>query len=100
MVEIFQSANANREDARTTPFLEIEDLTFGYTGQPLLYGVQARVSSGEMVGLLGPNGSGKTTLLRLLSGLLRPQQGHILLEGRDLAAWGRRGIAQRVAVVP
>ncbi len=89
-----------RQAAQTAPLLTIEDLAFGYTGQPLLYGMQASVSSGEMVGLLGPNGSGKTTLLRLISGVLRPQQGRIVLDGRELVAWGRRGIAQRVAVVP
>lgn len=82
------------------PLLQIEDLSFGYTDQILLYNVRMQVRRGEMVGLLGPNGSGKTTLLRLLSGILRPRHGRILLEGRELTTWGRRGIAQRVAVVP
>jgi iron complex transport system ATP-binding protein len=58
------------------------------------------VRAGEMVGLLGPNGSGKTTLLRLISGVLRPQQGVVMLDGRDTRAWGRREVARRVAVVP
>lgn len=84
----------------TLPFVEIENLSFGYGDQALLCGVQACVQRGEMIGLLGPNGSGKTTLVKLLSGVLRPQQGRILLEGRDLAAWGRRAVARRVAVVP
>jgi iron complex transport system ATP-binding protein len=53
-----------------------------------------------MIGLLGPNGSGKTTLVKLLAGVLHPQQGRILLEGRDLSVWGRRAIARRIAVVP
>ncbi len=80
--------------------LSVENLTFGYSQQPLLYNVHLQVHSGEMVGLLGPNGSGKTTLLRLLSGVLRPQHGKLLLEGRNLQQWGRRGIAQHIAVVP
>jgi iron complex transport system ATP-binding protein len=99
MVEILRPVEAPRENLQP-PLLEIKDLTFGYTGQILLYAVQTRVSSGEMVGLLGPNGSGKTTLLRLISGVLRAGQGQILLDGRELANWGRRGIAQRIAVVP
>src|SRR5258706_642335 len=82
------------------PLLQIDGITFGYDRQPLLYDIHVQVDEGEMVGLLGPNGSGKTTLLRLISGVLRPQQGNILLEGRDLQAWGRRGIARRIAVVP
>ncbi len=82
------------------PLLEVLDLAFGYSGATLLDKVQISVRRGEMLGLLGPNGSGKTTLLRLLSGVLQAQQGKILLEGRDLTSWGRRGVAQRVAVVP
>ena len=80
--------------------LAVDGVTFGYERQPLLYDVYVQVRKGEMVGLLGPNGSGKTTLLRLVSGVLQPQQGRILLDGRKLQDWGRRGVAQRIAVVP
>src|SRR5256714_13557613 len=80
--------------------LDVAGLTFGYAKPPLLYAVHLQVRAGEMLGLLGPNGSGKTTLLRLISGVLRPRQGKIFLEGRDLQQWGRRGVAQRIAVVP
>src|SRR5437764_7048810 len=80
--------------------LNVDGITFGYANQPLLYDVHLQVRAGEMLGLLGPNGSGKTTLLRLISGVLRPQQGKVFLEGRDLQQWGRRGAARRIAVVP
>jgi iron complex transport system ATP-binding protein len=80
--------------------LDVKGVTFGYDRVPLLYDVQLHVRTGEMVGLLGPNGSGKTTLLRLVSGVLRPQQGTVVLEGRNLQDWGRRGIARNIAVVP
>src|SRR6266567_983793 len=80
--------------------LEINGVTFGYENVPLLYDVHLQVHKGEMVGLLGPNGSGKTTLLRLVSGILRPQQGTVVLEGRNLQDWGRRGVARNIAVVP
>ena len=80
--------------------LNVDGITFGYEQQPLLFDVHIQVRKGEMVGLLGPNGSGKTTLLRLVSGVLRPQQGKIILDERELRDWGRRGIAQLIAVVP
>lgn len=82
------------------PLLSIDGLTFGFGGQPLLYDLHLTVKRGEMVGLLGPNGSGKTTLLRLISGVLQTQGGSIVLDGRETSNWGRRGMAQRVAVVP
>ena len=42
------------------------------------------VGRGEVVGLLGPNGAGKTTSFYMMVGLLRPNSGHIRLEGRDI----------------
>ncbi|HCI82619.1 MAG TPA: heme ABC transporter ATP-binding protein [Ktedonobacter sp.] len=89
-----------KEQSELDALLEVESITFGYEREPLLYEVSMQVQTGEMVGLLGPNGSGKTTLLRLLSGVLVPCQGTIYLKGRDLRQWGRRSIAQRIALVP
>ena len=93
-------ASDNASDLSNTPLLDIQGITFGYQRHPLLYDMHLQVRAGEMVGLLGPNGSGKTTLLRLISGVLRPQQGAVMLDGRDARAWGRREMARRVAVVP
>ncbi|GAC1423095.1 MAG: ABC transporter ATP-binding protein [Ktedonobacteraceae bacterium] len=89
-----------RGEQVTPLLLDVQHITFGYGAQPLLFDVSLQIQKGEMVGLLGPNGSGKTTLLRLVSGLYQPQQGRVLLEGRTLQHWGRRGAAQRIAVVP
>ena len=80
--------------------LKMIGITFGYENVPLLYDVHLEVRTGEMIGLLGPNGSGKTTLLRLVSGVLRPQLGTVVLDGRNIRDWGRRGVARNIAVVP
>jgi iron complex transport system ATP-binding protein len=87
-------------DEETPALLQVRNVSFGYGKRPLLYDISLRIEAGEMVGLLGPNGSGKTTLLRLLSNVLQPRQGNVLLNGRDLRKWGRRVVARRIAVVP
>ncbi|MBM5791033.1 MAG: LPS export ABC transporter ATP-binding protein [Cyanobacteria bacterium M_surface_10_m1_298] len=58
-------------------------LTIG--GRPLVKQVSLNLNPGEVVGLLGPNGAGKTTTFNLVTGLLRPDSGRVLLEGSCIA---------------
>ena len=74
--------------------------TYPQSARPVLRAVTLSVRKGSILGLLGPNGCGKTTLLRLLSGMLTPQSGQVLLNGKPIAALSRREIARQVAVVP
>jgi iron complex transport system ATP-binding protein len=62
-------------------------------------GVDVTVSSGELLGIVGPNGSGKTTLLRLLLGVLVPSGGTVLAFGSAASDWRRREFARLVGVV-
>lgn len=64
----------------------MKETSKSFGGLKALQSVSFDVDSGEIVGLIGPNGSGKTTLFNIISGLLRPDEGHILLEGNDLTA--------------
>lgn len=64
--------------------LTVRELTAGYGGRRVLRGVSFAARAGESVALLGPNGSGKTTLLRVISGVLRPESGHLSLKGKPL----------------
>jgi iron complex transport system ATP-binding protein len=82
--------------------IEARALTFAYPRslRTVLREVSLAVQHGAVVGLLGPNGCGKTTLLRLLSGMLVPNEGQVLLAGRPIAALSRRDIARRIALVP
>ena len=64
--------------------LAAQDLAFGYRGHPVGQGVSLAVAAGEVLALLGPNGGGKTTLLKTLLGLIPPQAGSVMLDGRDL----------------
>lgn len=62
--------------------LQVKNLSFGYTGQPLYEGVDFRISKGQKVGLVGLNGSGKSTLLKILSGKEESYSGKVTVEGR------------------
>lgn len=61
-----------------------EDLVKTYRGRNVVDGVSLSVSKGEIVGLLGRNGAGKTTTFYMVVGLVRPRQGRVLLDGRDI----------------
>jgi branched-chain amino acid transport system ATP-binding protein len=63
------------------PLLQVTGLHGGYGAVEVLHGVSLSVAPGTVVALLGANGAGKTTTMRLLSGMLRPVRGTILLEG-------------------
>ena len=80
--------------------IRICDLHFGYTGQPVLRGINLEIRQGEILGILGPNGCGKSTLLRLLRGVLNPAEGQILWNGREATYFTRKEMARQAAVVP
>src|SRR2546423_6263797 len=64
--------------------LEVRRITVGYGALPILRSVNLRVERQEMVAIVGPNGAGKSTLMKTLAGLLKPQDGTIWLDGRDM----------------
>ena len=63
--------------------IEIHNLGFSYGPKAVLKNISMKVSEGNIYGLLGENGVGKTTLLTLLCGLKKPQEGTILVDGRN-----------------
>ncbi len=66
--------------------LETQQLVKKYRERLVVDDVSICVRQGEIVGLLGPNGAGKTTTFYMVVGLIRPNKGRILLEGRDITA--------------
>jgi len=80
--------------------VEVRGVTFRYRSGQGVENVTFLVAPGELLGIVGPNSAGKSTLLRLLSKVVLPRQGHILIEGRDITSLNRVALAQRVAVVP
>lgn len=84
------------------PELIIADLTAAYAGKPVLQGVSLHVASGDVIGIVGPSGSGKSTLLRVLVGLLPPQSGRVVLDGKPMDYRSKadvRALRDRLAIV-
>ncbi|WOD40091.1 ABC transporter ATP-binding protein [Nodosilinea sp. E11] len=80
--------------------LESRNLSGGYDQRPIVHSVNLAVEPGEWLCLVGANGSGKSTLLRLLSRVLKPQGGSVILAGRDLHSLSPTAVAQRLALLP
>jgi putrescine transport system ATP-binding protein len=76
---------APRADADDTPLLRIEGVTKKFGTFLAVDGLSLDIRAGEFFALLGPSGCGKTTLLRMLAGFETPDEGRILLHGRDIA---------------
>ncbi len=67
------------------PFIRIENVTkrFASNAPPALDSIDGEIATGRITGLVGPDGAGKTTLIRLLTGLSRPDEGRVLVNGKD-----------------
>ena len=66
------------------PILRLEDISKSFGGVRVLEKVSFDVERGARHALIGPNGAGKTTLFNVISGIHDPEQGKVLLEGKDL----------------
>ena len=64
--------------------LEVRDVVRACGGVRAVAGASLDVEAGSITGLIGPNGAGKSTLFNCISGFLRPQSGHVLLDGRRI----------------
>ena len=66
--------------------LEVNGLTKSYGKLTAVSGVSFRVNAGETIGLLGPNGAGKTTTVSVIAGLLSPDSGEVLIDGKQVTS--------------
>ena len=64
--------------------LEVKNLTISFGGLRAVDDFQMEIKKGQLYGLIGPNGAGKTTVFNLLTGVYKPDEGIVKLEGRDI----------------
>lgn len=81
--------------------LEVHNIHTYYGNIHALKGISLTVDQGEIVTLIGGNGAGKTTTLRTITGIMKPLEGHVKLEGEDLAPFKAHEIVYKgIAMVP
>ena len=84
--------------------LKLQDVYLSFAGRPVVQGVSLELHPGEVVGLLGPNGAGKTTTFNLVTGMLQPDRGDVLLDGHSISELSMpdrsRRRARRVRLLP
>jgi len=79
-----KSAAETASEGQRTGGLVAEELYKSFKRRPVVRGVSLAVRRGEAVGLLGPNGAGKTTVFYMITGLIAPDKGTIMLDGEDI----------------
>jgi len=87
---------------RISGAVHFKDVSFWYNSDeaPALSEVRAEIAAGEIVALVGPSGAGKTTFVNLIPRFYRPQEGHIWIDGVDVASVKLADLRSQIAIVP
>jgi subfamily B ATP-binding cassette protein MsbA len=90
-----QAASLDRPSGMVT----FEKVGFAYEDDPVLEDFSLHIAPGEVVALVGPSGSGKSTVIGLLNRFYDPQQGRILIDGRDIRLLTQKSLKENLALV-
>jgi len=82
-------------EGRAQPLLELRGVSLAFGGLRVLNALDLHVAEGEIVSVIGPNGAGKTTLFNVVTGIYRPDEGDVLLDGESLVGLEPHRIARR-----
>jgi len=98
------SSNATREDLAAPsgggPRLRTDRIRLSYDGRIVVDELDIRIPDHGFTVIVGPNACGKSTLLRALARLLKPDEGRVQLDGRDLSDWRGKELARALALLP
>lgn len=89
----------SRFEKISAPCLELAGLSFAYHSSPIIDDLDFSIPKGAFTALIGPNGSGKSTILRMITSLLKPDHGSILLEGKSISSLTTAEVAKRIGVL-
>ena len=104
--DTLQTVKSEREESGGdhTPTLnqaiQLENVTFAYNDHPVLQNISLNFPMGRIISIVGPSGSGKTTLVDLVIGLLRPQQGEVLIDDVPLSEVNLKSWRRMIGYIP
>ena len=79
--------------------IEFSNITFKYKNHNILDNFNLKINKNDEIGVVGRSGCGKSTLTKLLLGLYKPQEGHILIDGKDLKKYKHKSITDTIGIV-
>ncbi len=84
------------------PVIKLEKVSFSFKKRPILDSISFNLNQGEILGLLGPNGVGKSTIFNLITGLLKPNYGSIIINNKNVLNYpiAERATAFKIGYVP
>ena len=80
--------------------VEIKNLSFSYGKTGVVKDISFSFNTGKIYGIIGPNGCGKSTLLKLISGILKPDTGKILIDNQDIKNINRNDLSLKLGFMP
>ena len=80
--------------------IALNSVSFEYQDKSILSDISFELSTNEILGVIGPNGAGKSTIIKLLSKILMPSKGTVLLNNVDIQKISRKDLAKNIAVLP
>jgi branched-chain amino acid transport system ATP-binding protein len=84
-----------------TAILDVQAITAGYGGAPVISDVSLRAARGKLTALVGPNGAGKSTFIKVVAGLIKPDAGRVMLDGTDVTGVPAQLLVRRgISYVP
>src|SRR5690606_22628194 len=95
--EVTEKLTRNKETAGSLPFtsiqreISLEKISFSFGKNKILKNINISIPKNTTIALTGVSGSGKTTLINIISGLLKPNEGKVLVDGKDLKEYDLEG---------
>ena len=93
------SPNQGKTYSAGEEIIDVRNVSFAYEQEPVLKGVNLQAYANEMLAIVGQNGSGKSTLAQMFNGILRPDSGTVLVEGRATSDYNFAHLVKRVAYI-